>query len=187
MTQKIILRFKLNRKGFTLLEMIVVIVIISIMSVLTMSNYNSQKKAKEMQFSAQKIADSIRKAQNYSINIKKLEGYNVSGGYGIHFIPGNSFIIFLDDSVDSNKIYGFEDYVIETVDLPSGVNIENLNGGSVSVADLVFEPPYGKVYMSFGGVVQSPTPSLNVEIKKSGESCPAFCKTVSINSQGQIK
>ncbi len=166
--------------------MMVVVAIISLMSVLVMGNYNSQKKAKEMQFSAQKIADSIRKAQNYSINIKKLEGYNVSGGYGIHFIAGNSFTIFLDDSVDRNKTYGVEDHDVETVELPSGVNIESLNGGAVNVADLIFEPPYGKVYMSFDGSLQDPTPSLSVKIKKSGESCPEFCKTVSINSQGQI-
>jgi len=180
---------KLNGKGFTLLEMMVVVAIISLMSVLVMGNYNSQKKAKEMQFSAQKIADSIRKAQNYSINIKKLEGYNVSGGYGIHFIAGNSFTIFLDDSVDRNKTYGVEDHDVETVELPSGVNIESLNGGAVvGAADLVFEPPYGNVHMSFDGTLQTSTPSLSlsIEIKRSGESCPEFCKTVSINSQGQI-
>lgn len=181
------LNSKHNREGFTLLEMLVVVAIISLMSSLVISNYNSQKKAKEMQFAGQEIADSIRKAQNYSINIKKFENYNISGGYGTHFTDGgSSFIIFLDDSVNKNKTYGPEDYVVETVDFPPGINVENLNGGAVGVADLVFEPPYGKVYMSFNGALQSPTPSLSIQIKKDTESCPAFCKTVSINSQGQV-
>lgn len=166
--------------------MMVVVAIIGIMSATVMGNYNSQKKAKEMQFAAQSMADDIRKVQNYSISIKKFENYNIAGGYGIHFVSGSSYVIFLDDSVDKNKIYGPEDHVVETVNFPPAINIDNLNGGAVNVADVVFEPPYGKVYMSFDGSVQSPTPDLSVRIRRNGESCPAFCKTVSINSQGQV-
>lgn len=178
---------KLNKKGFTLLEMLVVVVIITIMSIMTMRSYTSQRKTKEMQFAVQGIADNIRKTQNYSINIKKFEDYDISGGYGIHFeSSASSYAIFLD--VVKDKSYSsVEDELVDTINLSQGVEIFELNGGAVSTADVVFEPPYGNVSVSFGGVLQSPTPSVSIGVKRSDGSCPENCRTVIINSQGQIK
>jgi len=179
-----------NSKGFTLLEMMLVVVIISMMSVVVMNSYNSQKKTKEVQFAIQKISDDIRKVQNYSINIKKFETYDISGGYGIHFErDGTNYIIFLNSPSVPNKAYVVgEDQIVETIVLPQSVTIDTLNGASdLPSADILFEPPYGKVDMTFNGTLQGSGATLEVKILRSPEGCPTFCRTVTINSQGQIK
>ncbi|MFA6096464.1 MAG: type II secretion system protein [Candidatus Paceibacterota bacterium] len=179
-----------NSNGFTLLEMMLVIVIISIMSVVVMNNYNSQKKTKEMQFAIQKISDDIRRVQNYSINIKKFEDYDISGGYGIHFErDGAGYIIFLNSPSVLNKAYvSGEDQIVETIVLSPSVTIETLNGVSdLPNADILFGPPYGKVNMTFNGTLQGSGATLEVKILRSPEGCPTFCRTVTVNSQGQIK
>lgn len=180
-----------NSNGFTLLEMMLVVVIISIMSVVVMNNYNSQKKTKEMQFATQKISDDIRKVQNYSINIKKFENYDISGGYGIHFErDGTGYVIFLNSPSVPNKAYvdDIEDKIVETVAFPQGVTIDTLNGVSdLPNADILFEPPYGKVDMTFNGTLQGSGAALEIKILRSPEGCPTFCRTVTVNSQGQIK
>lgn len=173
----------LNEKGFTLIEMIVVVVIISLMSQIAISNYFLQKRTKEMQFAAQKIEDDIRKTQNYSINIKKFGNFSISGGYGIHFEDGgNGYKIFLNMS--GNKKYDTGDEIVESVSFPSDIRIDSLNE-TLNAADIIFEPPYGKVYMTFDSVLQE-SADLVVEIGRASGSCPEACGTVTVNSQGKI-
>jgi prepilin-type N-terminal cleavage/methylation domain-containing protein len=170
-------------KGFTLIEMMVVISIISIMSVIVISNYNAQRKSKELSFSAQKLAEDVRKAKNYSINVLKYGAVDTSGGYGIHLSNSapNQYIIFLDtESVlpKDRKYSEGSDVKVETVVFPDIIG--NMNGGSVTDADVIFLPPYGKTHISFNGMEQTGA-TLEVNLTKDAKT-----KTVRINHEGKI-
>lgn len=168
-----------RNKGFTLIELMVVISIISIMTVIAVSNYNAQRRSKELSFAAQKLFDDIRKTQNNSINVLRHGGDDTSGGYGLHFSTSSpdEYIIFLDTIKD--KQYTGGDALIETIALPAGTGIGSLTG-AVTVADVVFHPPYGKVSILYNGAEQVGA-TLEINLEKDSQT-----KTVTINHEGKI-
>jgi prepilin-type N-terminal cleavage/methylation domain-containing protein len=92
-----------NKKGFTLIELMVVISIMAIMSGVAIFNYSDFRSQISLQNLSDDIALSVRKAQSYAVGVR---GYNsIFSGYGVHFsldakhngthFGGNkSFIIF---------------------------------------------------------------------------------------------
>jgi prepilin-type N-terminal cleavage/methylation domain-containing protein len=141
--------FKLFKSGagFTLIELIVSISIIAMMSSLFLTNYHSTNKRSELIMTAQKLASDIRLAQNYSLGSKEYGGNMPTGGWGAHFdkisLP-NSYIIFAD--VDGDKQYDSGEADIDkggqTISLPAGVRIEDINtGSSLDSIDITFLPP----------------------------------------------
>jgi prepilin-type N-terminal cleavage/methylation domain-containing protein len=78
-----------NKKGFTLIEVLVVCAIVGIMSaviLVMMSSGNRQKN--EVQVAAREVAAAVREAQNYALNGKNA---SASCGNQYTFIPSNGY------------------------------------------------------------------------------------------------
>ena len=167
----------MNKKGFTLVELIIVMTIIGIVAAIALPSYNKARNSKDLLLGREQVAGDIRMAQNYSYNTLKFNGTFPKGGYGIRFDISDprKYIIFAD--VDSDQIYDTGEEFQE-IELSRSVKISSLkvDGSEVSPVDVVFKPPYGNVFIELVGT------KLEIEIKNSdGET-----KIIKVENSGLI-
>jgi len=148
-----------NRKGFSLMELMMVIAIISIM--ISVVLIYSDRTKKELEGAAREVAASIREAQNYA-----LTGKNASASCS------NEYIFTYEINSPNYSISGCIDPAISYV-LKN--NVEFLNEGSFS-----FEAPWGKVNPPSSQIIRLKKGSHCIEIsvckfgsvKESVIACP---------------
>ncbi len=177
------------KKGFSLIEIIVIMAIIVIMSSIIISDYNKQKNKKMLLYAVRQIAEDLRMAQNMTVDTLKFNGAVPQGGYGIKFaLADNDFYIIFAD-INGDKIYNAgADGVVKTADLPKNIIIDTIDKDAVSIgaANVVFVPPYGDIYIdalnSGAGIIV-----LSIRLKEASSACPSdFCKVFEFNSEGKI-
>lgn len=144
-----------NKRGFTLIELIVSISIIALISSIVLANFNSYKRSGGLSASTQLIMSDIRKAQSYALSLKDFgsTGNYPMGGWGVYFdIAGNRYIIFAD--LNGDYKWNGDSESVEVKNLPSGIKISNITSlpaGSSNTANIAFLPPAPKVYLTHGG------------------------------------
>lgn len=165
-------KFGNNRKGFTLLEMMIVLSLVIVLTTVT-AVYNkgigrqivvAQQHAKVLGF--------LVKARSAGFTIPKT--VDSVCGYGVHIDPGTRTIILFKDicgSVQPNKYDDGEK--LEQVVLDPSVTVTS------DMNDIVFIPPFGKVVIDgldtkFTGVITITSASDDLT------------KRVKVNSYGQI-
>jgi prepilin-type N-terminal cleavage/methylation domain-containing protein len=143
-----------DKSGFTMIELLIVMVIIGIVAAITLPSYNKARNNKDLLLGREQVSGDIRMAQNYSFNTLKFGAAFPEGGYGIHFDIGDpkKYIIFADKGLVPNQTYDAGEKFQE-LELPRSVEISSLkvDGSDVSPVDVVFKPPYGKVFIALVG------------------------------------
>lgn len=82
-----------KKKGFTIIELLVVIFIVGVISSLVMFNYKSFRSDVSVENLAQDIGLAVRRAQVYAVSTKGADNTNFPS-YGVHFnIPGSTDIL----------------------------------------------------------------------------------------------
>ena len=173
--------FKMNQKGFTFIELIVVITIISIMTAISAKSF---KNNRALLFGLKQFITDVRVVQNNALGVLQHDGSIPIGGYGIRISTADSgsYILFADGG---NYIFESAE-TISTEDLPSGVTINsvttNPSVGSGTV-DIIFSSPYGEVFVN-----EKSTSTKGEVIKVEIEICDpsSLCKTFAVNSEGLI-
>lgn len=124
------------KKGFTLIEMLVVLTIFSILTGVVLvgqSKFNSSILLTNLAYDT---ALTVRQAQNYGINIKEFTTSTTPGSfvpYGVHFEKDepNSFIFFADLNEVGGDNYGIYTADASECDLNAGcVNKYNIKNGN---------------------------------------------------------
>jgi prepilin-type N-terminal cleavage/methylation domain-containing protein len=133
----------INKKGFTLVEVLTSIFIIAILSAVILVNYRQSNRQYALLRSANKLAQDIRRAQQMAMTTKEYGGSIPPGGYGIYINTGDtSYILYADnnpaDPPGGNEIYEPGDFVTETINFESGVSVQSVNPSPLSVN---FKPP----------------------------------------------
>ena len=152
------------RKGFTLIEIIIVIAVIGILAVVGFISYISLQRSVEMESTAKQIVDTLREAQNKAMSIEELDNWSV------HFESGE-FVLFKgsDYATSTTK---------EVNGLSPAVQITNLtlNGGG---NDVVFDKLEGTTSNYGTGINNA---ALRVELTAQ----PSFYRTITITEEGKI-
>ncbi len=196
------------KKGFSVIELVVVISIFGIMTSISMINYNAQKRLLEATDLAQDVALTIRQAQVYGISASSsnIGGTNFdandtfSGENAIDitrdksirgvtfFIEENKIILFED--VNRNYSYDNSDRIIDerriiyknTSFLKFKFNETIKQDGRL---DIVFERPYPDAIITYssdiGGVGNKKQSSVDIYIGSEGHE-----KSILVNSIGNI-
>lgn len=179
----------MSKRGFTIIEMLVVIAIIVIISGFLVINFRKGQEGGRLQRSAQQIAQSIRKVQSMALSSTEFGGSVPQEGYGIRFRTQDltSYLLFADTSGDSSCDYPGAGSNISSATLEKDIEIDSLytyttapGTGMTSrpVIHICFIPPDPKTAISpagggVGGMV--------VNIRKKGANCVSFpsdCRNV---------
>lgn len=168
---------KHNKKGFTLVELLVVISIISIISGVMVVNFRTSEQTNKLQRSAQQVVQGLRKAQGMALFSTEVPGkcsQNICEYYGVYFNKQsmNSYYYIF---VSENKTYASgED--IETVNLENGIIIDSLSTGTQ--LNVVFSPPHA--FVEFNPTTTQAT----ITVKKEDGTCPQDCRYIKIDNKG---
>jgi prepilin-type N-terminal cleavage/methylation domain-containing protein len=150
--------FRKAKKGFTMLELLIVIAITAILSVGAVSLYANQQKAKILDNTAQEIANYLRYAQQKSVSQE--QGLQ----WGVHFdnpSSGSDFYALYTGTTYSSPI--------ETKYLPTGIIFTTpATGNSINI--------------SFNKLTGTST-SQSLVIQSTSSNAT---KTISVSSQGLI-
>ncbi|MEK7068054.1 MAG: type II secretion system protein [Patescibacteria group bacterium] len=135
-----------DKKGFTLIELIVSIAIIGFVSTIGIVNYRSANKSSVLQIEAYKAATDIRRAQNMALGAIEFNfnpPLRVPDAWGVNFDSASAdrYVIFTDQ--DNNKIYNSGDGIFATINLKNNITLDI--AGNVNVA---FAPPDPTTYLN---------------------------------------
>jgi type II secretory pathway pseudopilin PulG len=139
-----------NRKGFTVLELVVVTGIMVILMVGVMTNFRGYEHKSLLDTETDKIFSVLRQAQIFSLTGQLFNGSRYN--FGVHFETCSSgsceYVLFAD--LDDDKRYDAgEEYEQSEFNILEGVFVQNMNvGGAVSELDVLFEAPLGEIYFN---------------------------------------
>lgn len=131
----------MNNKGFTLIELLVTVAIIGIMTAMAFANYRFGDRELELQRSADKLAQDLRRAQELAISAKEFEG-TTPNGYGIYFDLDDAkhYILFADSNGD--QIYSGVSEKVEQITIEGSVFLTALSPKDLSSSlTVIFLPP----------------------------------------------
>lgn len=161
-----------GRRGFTLIETLVILSIIAILSsVLLLYNRSGERQLILIQQKAKVIGEILRAK---SLSIGTFVADEPVCGYGVHF-EQQTFRLFKDLASDcsaSDLIYSADNpgETVEAFTLPGGVNFSE-----IGARDILFAPPNPTVFLDGGSqtaevalVIATADGSASVRIKVSG-------------------
>ncbi|MFA6194808.1 MAG: type II secretion system protein [Patescibacteria group bacterium] len=143
----------IDKKAFTLIEMVVSISMITIVTALFIVNYRSANKRTDLIMTAQNLVADIHLAQNNTLGLVKYNDTVPAGGWGISFdVDNDHYILFAD--LDSPEDAGYmsmdeatearPEYGGRTTQLAPDIRISKLTldgGTEVNAASVTFLPP----------------------------------------------
>ena len=135
-----------SQQGHTIAELMVVVTIIIVLSGISLYNYQIRKKSDILILETQKVAQTIRRAQNLALS-PQVGGSNVNG-FGVYIITtvaGGKITIFKDLNADYKYSSG-ESIEVEELILNSQVRISKLESPSGTwisdnTLNLLYIPP----------------------------------------------
>jgi prepilin-type N-terminal cleavage/methylation domain-containing protein len=173
-----------NKKGFTLVELIVSLSIIIILVSLTVINYNIGFSENNLTNAQSMAYQNIRLAQSYALSYRS---YNdiLPEYWGLYFGKGSSSIIFYAD-LNGDYEYNEDEADLslggKTVLLPKDIVIDYLSWNS-SGLNVLFEVGSGKM-ITFNSDIGSPdTDDWQIELKDDNYD---IGKIISLNSLGKL-
>ena len=179
------------KKGFTLVELLVVVSLIGLFTVGAIWNIVTSKRISALGRTAEEVALKLREFQNKSL-ISELPSGSFPCGFGIHYKDDKSLIFFTeapeaggyecifsgpDQSVD-RQYGGLGEEQEEIFFLKEG-NYVKIQG---SFPDIYFEPPDGLVYIDGGRDL--PVASISLCLRS---NCSTYQKVVKVYLGGRIE
>lgn len=181
-----------NKKGFTLVELMVTVGIFVLMTALLLARYNSYYSGTIFTNTAYDIALTIRQAQLYGISVKADEDANFTYAYGVRFdlseTNGSKQFSFAKYSnVSSGDDIDYSDFALEKIyRIRHGAYVSKIcksTDCTVTKLDIIFLRPNPNPYMcnqnnpcAFGDVY-------SIELTSGDGSSK---RTISINGVGKI-
>ena len=180
----------MKKKGFTLLELLVVISIITIITGIVFINYRPAQQQLALNRAASKLAQDIRRAQEMAMSTRAFtscSGGVQPSGYGLISDTNQPTAYYMFADCNNNQKWDFG------VDSSAGkINLEK---------DITVEAPSGAPTFQFLSIIfTSPDPAVSICHHASSGSCTAQTsgwvrlrntdgktRTVTVNQVGQIE
>lgn len=153
------MNLRINKKGFTLIELMVTIGIIVFMSAFILANFRRAGDKTELRAVAQKLMSDIKLVQNNALGLKKFNG-GLPEGWGIFFDSNdgnnNKYTLFAD--THNFQEYDLDEKYLE-IQMPSNIIISDNFSGLDSAGNpfsnfrylgIIMEPPDPVVHVNAG-------------------------------------
>ena len=165
----------MSKRGFTLIEMMLVMVIIGIFSSLTVVNFRGNEKNSEVKRDALSLVDGIGQMQTAA-----LSGQIINGN------PPTKYFVDIENCLTdcqfilSATVSG-ADVVLDTVDLDNSIVqvFEADSSSASSGVNIALKPPRGNLSIFADGDTDSQS---SISIKLSHKSDTSIIRTISISS-----
>ncbi|XLQ20393.1 MAG: hypothetical protein ACKUBY_01270 [Candidatus Moraniibacteriota bacterium] len=137
------------KKGFTMIELIIIFTIIMIMTAALMSTSYKDRAKKEVEATAREVVASIRETQNNALTGKSKGADSMPCAFQFSIIGNNSYQIRYDErDLDSASCNGYSSF-FNPVQLPENITMEvigydaNKNERPGVGTQIEFKVPYG--------------------------------------------
>lgn len=169
-----------SQQGHTIAELMVVVTIIIVLSGISLYNYQIRKKSDILILETQKVAQTIRRAQNLALS-PQVGGSNVNG-FGVYIITtvaGGKITIFKDLNADYKYSSGEsgESIEVEELILNSQVKISELESPS---GTLIYDDTLNLLYIP-------PDPSVTIYNSSASTSASTAVISISLIDDSQTK
>ncbi len=138
-----------NKKGFTLIELMIVIAIITIMTAIILTIDSKGNDKLKLETTAREVVSIIRTAQNNALSGKQF--LDKRSCFFEFKLLANSYTMegeFYDPAKEANCVSPSVE-VINAGNLPKGVNISSVYDGNV-VSSIGFKVPFGNIVADHG-------------------------------------
>jgi len=144
----IILNTLFNRRGFTLVELLVSMTVFMIIASVMVANFRKGADRDDLQQGALLITSLLQQAQTYALAGYALAGTVPAGGYGLYLDINNptKVVFFADSDGDSNYDNPGELVASWQYSMPPKVVIQSLIPNSP--VTYTFRPPQGNRYLN---------------------------------------
>jgi len=136
-----------NRRGFTIVELMVVCSIIIILSVYVAANYHQGNKELALQMAAGQLAQNLRRMQEWGYSAHQINDISYPG-YGITATAGGTTYSIYTDNNSNGRYTSSVDTIRDTVFLDNGYGVQSLRPcapsdscASISSLSVNFVPP----------------------------------------------
>jgi len=180
-----------NKKGFTLIEMIVSISIIVMITTIFIANYRTTEKRTDLIMTAQKLVSDLHQAQNNTLGLVKYGTDVPPGGWGVYFTTNQKdrYTVFadLDSSGPGHMVMDAGEDVISygarVAELSNNIEISAVRvGGTVKTSGTItFLPPDPKTNIYDGSATST---TMDIELKETRNNT---IKTIRVNFLGLIE
>ncbi|MAZ41115.1 hypothetical protein CL654_03280 [bacterium] len=94
------------KKGFSLVELVIVMGIFVVMAGLVLFNFSSFQSTRSLDATAQELATVVREAQIYGISVSNIPGSEIFPAYGLHvdYIAAPRDVVLFAD-LDGDRVY----------------------------------------------------------------------------------
>ncbi|MCX6731697.1 MAG: prepilin-type N-terminal cleavage/methylation domain-containing protein [Candidatus Parcubacteria bacterium] len=172
-----------DKKGFTIIELVVTTSILVIITTLIFANYPKFRESISLKKTAQEIALTVRQAQTYGLGVREFQpGSRIFPGYGVHFDidSSDSFVLFADGVSGNNTVESFK---IQTGEKISDLCVKTVNTTSCghNTIDIIFFRPNPLVTIKADGSSSGISDAEIIISSPAGQT-----KKVVILSSGQI-
>lgn len=176
-----------SKKGFTLVEVIIVVAIIGILSSVSLYSLTSSRNNKDLRTAQREISSSVSLARSYALQGIAIPNSTAGApcGYGFRFVSPESYEIFYIKTSSSNTCANFS----YSGCLNSGSNCVRLEeytlSGNVRIkediagTEIYFSVPHGDAYQNSGALFSDRT--LTIET-----SSGSATKTIMIGASGSV-
>lgn len=192
-----------TKKGFTLVELLIVFAVIAILSGILVANFPGIRQELALKIAAHKLAQDIRWVQEMAMAAKKEERcFNPDGtpkspdykyGFGVVFSTQDctgdkpckdEYILYADRNGNKRYQPSDPDYdiLLSSPDFGS-TEVQSYSGGATRL-NIVFEPPNPTVF--FRATSDEELPVQEVFITLQIKNNPAKTKTIIVNKAGLI-
>lgn len=141
------IKFRTNRSGFTLLELIISLGITLVITGIVIANFQQADRNFALRQATLQLESNLRRMKLLSLAGSQTQGSVPLGGYGLWFSQAEPqrYILFAD--FDGNREYDLGEELSDgLVQLPMAVTIKNLS--PAARLTLVFSQPQAKIFLN---------------------------------------
>ncbi|MBI5529877.1 MAG: type II secretion system protein [Candidatus Doudnabacteria bacterium] len=124
-------KFSTKKKGFTLIELMVVMSIMVILISVMVINLNSQKAARDIKIAQNQLVSDLRKTAAYTLASRITPSGQTALYYLVKFDLNNPTKYFVQAITKNSNNYQLEN--VETIGLPSGISIASTSAASYPI------------------------------------------------------
>lgn len=162
-------------RGFTIVEMIVVVAIFFILTAIILINYRGFGSDLLLTNLSYDIALSLRKAQSYGVAVKSTTA-NFQHAYGVHFVPGTEYFLFVDNDDNAKYTVGTDTLIEEYLITNRNRIVDICYQSTSSAGEQCFNPSSGTNPASVAILFKRPDPDAIIT------QCPSSSSTCSPSS-----